>query len=278
MQEAAAELLALGRGADAERHHRGRYAGAAKADPVGKQQRRFSDKNFPTPFPTTNHPDVAIFELVGKTVVFPTPQGGAMALIGYLRVSKADGSQSTDLQRDALMGAGVLESFIYEDYASGKRDDRPGLEACLKALRAGDTLVVWKLDRLGRSLPHLVQTVYDLQLRDVGFTVLTGAPIDTSTKEGKLMFSLFAGLAECERELIRERTLEGMKAARARGRKSGRPPAMTKAKILRAQAAMKDNTVSVSELARELEVNKDTLYQYVGPGGVLRELGLKVMG
>jgi len=132
-----------------------------------------------------------------------------MAAIGYMRVSKADGLQTLDLQRDALLATGVAESCIYQDHASGKRDDRPGLEACLKALRAGDVLVVWKLDRLGRSMLHLIQTITELDKRGVSFKVLTGAPIDTTTAAGKLTFAIFASLAEFERELIRERTMAG---------------------------------------------------------------------
>jgi len=144
-------------------------------------------------------------------------------LIGYMRVSKADGSQSTDLQRDALIGVGVSPSHLYEDLASGRRDDRPGLAACLKALREGDTLIVWKLDRLGRDLRHLINTVHDLTARSVGLKVLTGhgAAIDTTTAAGKLVFGIFAALAEFERELISERTVAGLVSARARGRKGG---------------------------------------------------------
>ena len=147
-------------------------------------------------------------------------------LIGYARVSKADGSQSLDLQRDALLAAGVDEGRIYSDRASGKKDERPGLEACLKALRQGDVLVVWKLDRLGRSLHHLVKTVTRLSECDIGLKVLTGqgAQIDTTTAAGRLSFGIFAALAEFESELIRERTVAGLQAARARGRK-GRPEA-----------------------------------------------------
>jgi len=146
-------------------------------------------------------------------------------LIGYMRVSKADGSQSTDLQRDALIGAGVSPSHLYEDLASGRRDDRPGLAACLKALREGDTLLVWKLDRLGRDLRHLINTVHDLTARSVGLKVLTGhgAAVDTTTAAGKLVFGIFAALAEFERELISERTMAGLASARARGRNGGRP-------------------------------------------------------
>jgi DNA invertase Pin-like site-specific DNA recombinase len=128
-------------------------------------------------------------------------------LVGYARVSKADGSQVHDLQRDALIKAGIEPRHIYQDYASGRRDDRPGLEACLKALRSGDTLVVWKLDRLGRDLRHLVNLVGDLTTRGVGLKVLAGegASIDTTTANGRLVFAIFAGLAEFERELIVER-------------------------------------------------------------------------
>ncbi|MGL5182494.1 MAG: recombinase family protein [Herbaspirillum huttiense] len=144
-------------------------------------------------------------------------------LIGYMRVSKADGSQATDLQRDALVAAGVDPAHLYEDQASGKREDRPGLVSCLKALRPGDTLVVWKLDRLGRDLRHLINTVHDLTGRGIGLKVLTGhgAAIDTTTAAGKLVFGIFAALAEFERELIAERTIAGLASARARGRKGG---------------------------------------------------------
>lgn len=128
-------------------------------------------------------------------------------LIGYMRVSKADGSQATDLQRDALIAAGIDPAHLYEDQASGKREDRPGLVSCLKALRPGDALVVWKLDRLGRDLRHLINTVHDLTGRGIGLKVLTGhgAAIDTTTAAGKLVFGIFAALAEFERELIAER-------------------------------------------------------------------------
>ena len=138
-------------------------------------------------------------------------------LIGYMRVSKADGSQATDLQRDALVAAGVDPAQLYEDQASGKREDRPGLASCLKALRPGDTLVVWKLDRLGRDLRHLINTVHDLTGRGIGLKVLTGhgAAIDTTTAAGKLVFGIFAALAEFERELIAERTIAGLASARA---------------------------------------------------------------
>ena len=148
-----------------------------------------------------------------------------------MRVSKADGSQVLDLQRDALIAAGVAERHMYSDTASGKLDERPGLAACLQSLREGDTLVVWKLDRLGRNLRHLVNTVHDLTAGGIGLRVLTGqgASIDTTTAAGKLVFSFFAGLAEFERELTVERTLAGLASARARGRVGGRKPKMTAA-------------------------------------------------
>ncbi len=201
-------------------------------------------------------------------------------LIGYARVSKADGSQSLDLQRDALIAAGVGEDLIYSDRASGKKDERPGLEACLKALRDGDVLVVWKLDRMGRSLHHLVKTVAGLSERGVGLKVLTGqgAQIDTTTAHGRLSFGIFASLAEFESELIRERTMAGLAAARARGRKGGRKFALTKAQLRMAQAAMANRDTSVSELCKELKIRPVTLYRYVDPKGNLRENGKRLLG
>lgn len=199
--------------------------------------------------------------------------------IGYARVSKSDGSQSLDLQKDALVVAGVAEDQICSDQASGKKDDRPGLENCLKALRSGDVLVVWKLNRLGRSLRHLVNTVQDLSEREIGFRVLSGqgADIDTTTASGRLVFGIFAALAEFERELIRERTMAGLASARARGRKGGREPAMTKAQVRLAQAAMKNRDTTVSELCEELGVSIVTLYRYVSPVGELRDSGKRLM-
>ena len=146
-------------------------------------------------------------------------------LIGYARVSKADGTQLLDLQVDALVAAGVEEERIYEDRASGRHDYRPGLEACLKALQPGNTFVVWKLDRLGRNLKHLVTNGRQTARPRVGLRVLagTGAEIDTTTANGRLVFGIFASLAEFERELIAERTRAGLAAARARGRMGGRP-------------------------------------------------------
>src|SRR5258708_23780992 len=196
-----------------------------------------------------------------------------------MRVSKADGSLGLVLQRDALLAVGVKPAQLYEDQASGKKDDRPGLEACLKSLRDGDTLIVWKLDRLGRNLRHLVNTIHDLMERKIGFRVLTGqgANVDTTTASGRLVFGIFAALVEFERELIRERTIAGLSSARARGRNGGRPYTMTPAKLRLAQAAMAERDTKVSDLCTELGVTRQTLYRFVGPKGELRADATKLL-
>ncbi|WP_193081438.1 recombinase family protein [Brevibacterium aurantiacum] len=198
-------------------------------------------------------------------------------LVGYMRVSKADGSQTTDLQCDALIYAGAER--LYEDKASGKKDNRPELASCLKALRDGDTLIVWKLDRLGRDLRHLVNIVHDLTERGVGLKVLTGqgAAIDTTAASGKLVFGIFAALAEFERELISERTVAGLASARARGRKGGRPFKMTPAKIRLAMASMGQPDTEVGALCKELGITRQTLYRHVSPTGELRPDGLRLL-
>ncbi len=200
--------------------------------------------------------------------------------IGYMRVSKADGSQTVDLQNDALVAAGIKSEHLYEDLASGRRDDRPGLAACLKALRQGDTLVVWKLDRLGRDLRHLVNTVHDLVEKGIGFRVLTGhgSSIDTTTAGGKLVFGIFAALAEFERELISERTRAGLASARARGRRGGRKYKMTAAKVRVAQAGLANRDTNVGELCEELGVTRQTLYRFVAPNGDLRADARRLLG
>lgn len=200
-------------------------------------------------------------------------------LIGYARGPKADGSQVHDLQRDALEQAGVESRNIYEDAASGKKEDRPGLTACLKALRRGDTLVVWKLDRLGRDLRHLVNLVDDLTKRNIGLKVLAGegASIDSSTANGRLVFGIFAALAEFERALIIERTKAGLAAARARGRHGGAPFKMTSAKLRLAQAAMGQSETKVADLCVELGITRQTLYRFVGPKGELRADGERLL-
>jgi len=200
-------------------------------------------------------------------------------LIGYMRVSKSDGTQTLDLQCDALLAAGVTPERLYEDRASGRKDDRPGLATCLKALQPGDTLVVWKLDRLGRNLKHLVSVVEDLQQRQVGFKVLAGAgvQIDTTTANGRLVFGIFAALAEFEAELIRERTQAGLAAARARGRRGGRPRKITKEVLRLAIVSLSDQTTSTRAVARRLGVPTTTLYMYVNRDGSLKRAGQELL-
>ena len=200
-------------------------------------------------------------------------------LIGYARVSKSDNSQVLDLQIDALTNSGVKEENIYSDKISGSKDERPGLENCLKALREEDILVVYKLDRLGRNLKHLIQTVEDLTKRKIGFKVLSGqgVNIDTTTPAGKMIFSIFGALAEFEREFIRERTIAGITAARARGRMGGRKFNLTKAQVRLAEASMKNRDTSVTELCKELKITRATLYKYISPTGELRDYAKRVL-
>lgn len=200
-------------------------------------------------------------------------------LIGYVRVSKSDGSQVLDLQKDALKEAGVDEIRIYEDLASGRKDDRPGLKSCLKALQPGNTLVIWKLDRLGRDLKHLIHLVEDLKNKNIGLKVLAGAgaQLDTTTPNGKMIFGLFAVLAEFERELIIERTRAGLAAARARGRKGGRPRKMDKASLNMAMAAMADYKSVATDVAKRLGITTTTLYMYVNGDGSPKEAGAKLL-
>ena len=165
-------------------------------------------------------------------------------LIGYMRVST--GEQNLDLQRDALERAGCER--IYDDVCSGRATDRPGLAKALNVARDGDALVVWKLDRIGRSLTHVVGLVSDLQKRGVGLKVLTG-DVDTTTATGRLVFGIFATLAEFERDLIHERTMAGLAAARARGRAGGRPRVMTKQKLKAAMAMMADRDNAARDVA-----------------------------
>lgn len=181
--------------------------------------------------------------------------------IGYARVSTDD--QHLDLQRDALKQAGC--SVIYEEAASGKNAARPELEQCRKALRAGDTLVVWRLDRLGRSLPDLVQIVGDLEQRSIGFESLT-EKIETSSAAGKLVFHVFAALAEFERNLIRERTRADLAAARARGRAGGRKPKLTEAQIKEINEMVDAQKLPIGRIAELYGVSRTTIYK-VAPIG-----------
>lgn len=177
-----------------------------------------------------------------------------MALIGYARVSTPD--QDLSLQHDALNQAGC--SRIFNDHISGTKADRPGLTAALNYLRDGDVLVIWKFDRLGRSIHHLIQTVSDLDKQGVGLRSLTEA-VDTTTPSGRLLFHIFGALAQFERDLIIERTTAGLKAAEARGRKGGRTPVITPEKLQRAKRHLSDG-LTVREAAARLKVGKSALY------------------
>lgn len=179
--------------------------------------------------------------------------------IGYARVSTDD--QNLDLQRDALRLSGI--QMIYEEMASGKVSDRPELDHCLKALRTGDTLVVWRLDRLGRSLSDLVRIVTELEGRGIGFESIT-EKIETTSAAGKLVFHVFAALAEFERNLIRERTRAGLVAARARGRAGGRKPKLDAKQIRQIKTLLRDPNTSVTEVARDYGVSRTTIYKHCG--------------
>ncbi len=178
--------------------------------------------------------------------------------IGYARVSTDD--QKLDLQMDALRASNVDQ--IYQDTASGAKTDRNGLEQALKYARPGDTLVVWKLDRLGRSLKHLIDVVNDLSQRGIFFKSLR-ENIDTSSSGGKLTFHLFGALAEFERDIIRERTMAGLEAARARGRVGGRPRALNDLQVQQARQLMSNKANNASDVAKTLGVSRATLYRYL---------------
>ena len=179
-------------------------------------------------------------------------------LVGYARVSTQD--QKPELQLDALKAAGCKKVFV--EKASGAQRERPELTAALEYMRDGDTLVVWKLDRLARSMKQLIETVEGLEEVGVGFSSLTEA-IDTTTAGGKLVFHVFGALAEFERSIIRERTRAGLDAARARGRKGGRPPKLKEADLKAARAMLADKSITVEEVAKHLRVSPATLYRHL---------------
>jgi DNA invertase Pin-like site-specific DNA recombinase len=182
-------------------------------------------------------------------------------LIGYARVSTHE--QTLNLQQDALTSAGCTK--IFTDTASGAKSERKGLDEALDYVRSGDTLVVWRLDRLGRSLPHLIATMTALEERGIGFKSLT-ENIDTTTSGGKLIFHIFGALAEFERNLIKERTTAGLSAARARGRKGGRPKALTGRQVSIALALYNDKQHSIEEICRTLKISRATLYRSIKTG------------
>ena len=180
--------------------------------------------------------------------------------IGYARVSTTD--QSLNPQTDALSEAGCEKLFT--DIASGARTQRPGLDKAISFCRKGDILVIWKLDRMGRSMSNLIEMIQMLGEKGVGFQSLT-EKIDTTTAGGRLIFHLFGALAEFERDLIRERVQAGLKSARARGRKGGRPPVSEETKAM-AQALMADKSLSIKQICERLGIAKSTLYKHAGPG------------
>lgn len=181
-------------------------------------------------------------------------------LIGYARISTHE--QTLDLQQDALSKADCAN--IFTDTVSGAKAERPGLAQALAYLREGDTLVVWKLDRLGRSLKHLIETVSALQERGIGFRSLT-EQIDTTTSGGKLIFHVFGALAEFERDIIRERTQAGLTAARARGRAGGRPKSLSPRKLETLRELYASRKHAIPEICQMLGISKTTLYRYVRP-------------
>jgi DNA invertase Pin-like site-specific DNA recombinase len=184
-------------------------------------------------------------------------------LIGYARVSS--NGQELQLQLDALRHAGVRKSNIFTDKVSGSKSSRPGLDACLQQLKPGDTLLVWRLDRLGRSLRHLIDLVEALRQRGVGFRSLQDGAIDTTTASGELIFNVFASLAQFERRLIQERTKAGLTAARARGWAGGRPPIPADhPSVVAAKKMHSDRTMPVVDICKTLRISRPTLYRYVG--------------
>ncbi len=183
-------------------------------------------------------------------------------LIGYARVST--GEQDVRLQLDALRKAGCDETNIFIDKASGARSDRPGLDTCLAALQPGDTLVVWRLDRLGRSMPHLVLLVEELLGKKIEFRSLCDGAIDTTTASGELTFNMFSALAQFERRLIQERTRAGLSAARARGRKGGRKPIRPDdPRVKTAKRMHKDHDMSIDQICKMLKISRATFYRYL---------------
>ncbi|CAM3024263.1 recombinase family protein [Legionella worsleiensis] len=181
-------------------------------------------------------------------------------MIGYARVSTDD--QNLDLQLDALINAGCSKNNIFKDKVSGAKSDRPGLNQCIEGLQLGDVLVVWRLDRLGRSMVHLVSLIEQLRMKGVGFKSLCDGAIDTTTASGELVFNIFSSMAQFERRLIQERTRAGLVAARARGRMGGRPK-VDLAKIQTAKKMHQDKTLSIEEICKVLKVSKPTLYRYL---------------
>lgn len=183
-------------------------------------------------------------------------------LVGYARVSTIE--QDLALQTDALISAGCKKDFIFIDKTSGAKEQRPGLDKCLQQLKKGDTLLVWRLDRLGRSMPQLVSLVEDLRKKGIGFRSLCDGAIDTTTASGELVFNIFSALAQFERRLIQERTMAGLTAAKARGKKGGRPKISSKdPHIKMAKRMYLDKSLSINEICQTLQISRATFYRYL---------------
>jgi DNA invertase Pin-like site-specific DNA recombinase len=183
-------------------------------------------------------------------------------LVGYARVSTDD--QDLSLQMDSLIGLGVSQGNIFTDKVSGAKTERPGLSACLAKLQEGDTLVDWRLDRLGRSMHHLVELIEELRNRGIGFRSVSDGLIDTTSPSGELIFHIFSALAQFERRLIQERTKAGLASARARGRLGGRPPIdLDEAKVRAARKLHDDHTLNIDDICKTLHMSKSTYYRYV---------------
>jgi DNA invertase Pin-like site-specific DNA recombinase len=183
-------------------------------------------------------------------------------IIGYARVSKLE--QNLDLQKDELEKAGVKKQLLFIDKVSGMKEERPGLARCFENLQHGDVLVVWRLDRLGRSLPHLISIIKDLKERGVGFRSIADSNIDTTTASGEVVFNIFSSLAQFERSLLQERTLAGLKSARARGRLGGRPKLLKDSpKIKMAKKLHEDKSLSIAEICQTMKISKSALYWYL---------------
>ncbi len=183
-------------------------------------------------------------------------------LVGYARVST--NGQELALQLDALKKAGCKKDLIFTDKVSGAKSERPGLGACLKQLKEGDTLLVWRLDRLGRSMHHLVELIEQLHKKGVGFRSICDGHIDTTTASGELIFNIFSSLAQFERKLLQERTRAGLSAARARGHVGGRRPIQSDSpKVKMAKKMNQDKSMSIADICSTLRISRATLYRYV---------------
>jgi DNA invertase Pin-like site-specific DNA recombinase len=190
------------------------------------------------------------------------PLSPASRLFGYARVSTDD--QDLSLQIDALQQHGIPKAAIFMDKVSGAKTERPGLTKCLETLTSGDILVVWRLDRLGRSMRHLITLVEDLRSKGIGFRSLNEGAIDTTCASGELIFNIFSALAQFERRLIQERTKAGLAAARARGRHGGRPRVTAaEAKVVLAKKLNADKTLDIDDVCRTLRISRSTFYRYV---------------